>query len=146
MKKTIYILFLLSIFVVFSSFAKLTEITSKQQLEDLKNNNKYLLLKFHAIWCPPCKTTAPLFKNLANQESLNHILFVNIDTDEHPEISKSHGIIGIPAFIFVKDKKVIHKEEGGVPNFEMHMTEKLNEVFPKEVIKTKPASTPKKKS
>ena len=131
MKKTTRILFLIAILAVFSSFAKVTKITSMQQFKDLKNNNQYLLLKFHAPWCPACVAMAPFFKEIANQADLDHIIFADINTDDNPDISKAYSIRGIPAFIYVKDKEIAHKEIGGRPDFKDYTIGKLNEVFPR---------------
>ena len=50
-------------------------------LKSLVQSARILVIKFHAEWCGPCKTTAPYYVNMANDLTSSTIRFVSIDID-----------------------------------------------------------------
>lgn len=66
------------------------------------------LLMFSATWCGPCKAMKPIVANL-DSEILVEI--IDIDSEEHQDIVKSHNIMSVPTFVSfidneIKDRKV----------------------------------------
>jgi thioredoxin 1 len=57
------------------------------------------LVEFGAEWCPPCKQTVPILKELTS-EYAGTFRVESIDVDEHKDLAKKEGIEGIPTFIF----------------------------------------------
>jgi len=60
-----------------------------------------IVIDFHAKWCGPCKAIAPLFEDMAKKYP--NILFLKIDVDAFPTITKSVGVSAMPTFLFIKD-------------------------------------------
>lgn len=141
MKKNI--LLLVSMLQICNTFGKTTEITSLAQLEDLKNKNPHLVLKFHATWCPACNDIKPLFDTVANKAEFDHILFADIDVDKNRDASSKYEVSSIPAFIYIKDQKEVDKEVGGRKDFEVYISKKLTDLFPRqaETAQAKPEQT-----
>ena len=53
-----------------SNVPDVIHVKSLQHRVDLINNNKVVIIYYHAEWCGPCKTFAPDFNDLA-QKYLN---------------------------------------------------------------------------
>jgi|GEM_PF-260221 len=73
-----------------------------EALARAKKENKPLVLDFYADWCTPClkmlKTTIPDPKVAA---LLKKCVFLKVDTDKHPELAKSFGVVGLPDIRFL---------------------------------------------
>lgn len=89
----------------------------------LKNTPyEYVVLKFYADWCKPCKKITPFVEGLINEKSKkfesqgvkNKFIFVSVDVDEcfdlYAFMKKQKMINGIPA-LFLYSKKVYKKNE-----------------------------------
>ncbi len=67
-----------------------------------KQENKPLVIDFHANWCAPClkmlKTTMPDPQVAA---LLQKCVFLKVDTDKHPDLARSFGVVGLPDIRFL---------------------------------------------
>lgn len=68
------------------------------------------IIKFSATWCGPCKAIAPHFELLAKETS--GISFFHVDVDENTSLSEDYKITAMPTFIFLNDKKEVHRLQG----------------------------------
>ena len=59
------------------------------------------LVKFSADWCGVCQGIKRPFEEIAHEKEFNRIKFVEVDIDKHQNLSKEHGVIGIPTFLYV---------------------------------------------
>ena len=66
-------------------------------LATAKAQNKLAVVKFGADWCKPCKRIAPLYEELAKENSRTHI-FSTVDVDEVPELAMDCGAKMLPTF------------------------------------------------
>lgn len=57
------------------------------------------LIDFYADWCAPCRQTAPILDELA-QEYSGKIIIYKIDVQREKELASVFGIQSIPAFLF----------------------------------------------
>jgi len=85
------------------------EIT-KEIFDEISKEDKLIVLDFHADWCGPCKTIAPIIEELSNQYPDVHIGKVNVD--DNPELSTMFGIRNIPTVLFIKGGQVVDKQIG----------------------------------
>jgi thiol:disulfide interchange protein len=73
-----------------------------EALARAKKENKPLVLDFYADWCAPClkmlKTTIP---DPRVASLLVKCVFLKVDTDKHPELAKSFGVVGLPDIRFL---------------------------------------------
>lgn len=88
-------------------------IKSDSQLTSLLSSNKNVVIDFHAVWCGPCKATAPVFEKLA--ESLTNpgtMIFVKCDVDECVEVARKYNVTAMPTFVVFKDAVEIKRVQG----------------------------------
>ena len=57
------------------------------------------LIDFYADWCAPCRITAPILEELA-EEYAGKINIYKIDIQREKELAQVFGISGIPAFLY----------------------------------------------
>ena len=57
------------------------------------------LIDFYADWCAPCRITAPILEDLA-EEYAGEINIYKIDIQREQELAQVFGITGIPAFLY----------------------------------------------
>ena len=75
-----------------------------QKLEDVMLGYDKVLIQFSAEWCRPCKFITPIVKNkmeeLASEDdsSVNKILYVYVNIEDHPVLSAKCEITYIPCF------------------------------------------------
>ena len=73
--------------------SKITEISSGSQFDSLLRSNKVVVADFYATWCGPCKAIAPVYEQLAQQQSApGRLAFAKVDTDRNPDITRQHGV------------------------------------------------------
>ena len=84
-----YAYLLISAFLVSSSFAGVTKITSKSQLSGPA------VVKIYAKWCGACKGVAGAYKKLSND--ISNVTFYEVDYDEAPNFV---SIQALPTFVF----------------------------------------------
>ena len=81
-----------------------------ENLEDLINNNKILIVDFFATWCGPCKMLSPVLEEISKE-----VTVVKIDVDKHEQLARDYGIMSVPTLIFFKDKNEVDKHIGFIP-------------------------------
>ena len=81
-----------------------------ENLEDLINDNKILIVYFFATWCGPCKMLSPVLEEISKE-----VTVVKIDVDKHEQLARDYGIMSVPTLIFFKDKNEVDKHIGFIP-------------------------------
>lgn len=127
MIKKIAFLFITFLCAIVALNARTVSVNDLKQLNNLIKNQK-AVLKFSAIWCGPCRTSSPLFEDFSNNNNYKDILFIKIDVDLGNKIATSYAIKGIPAFIFVKNGKIVSKVIG-INDLESNMTNQLDKLI-----------------
>ena len=86
---------------------------NREELKQVLDNNEYVVLKFGAEWCGPCKQIAPVLEQLAN-EYQDRIKYVSIDVEESTEITAEYKIRNVPTIIFIKKGEIQDKAVGSI--------------------------------
>jgi len=60
------------------------------------------VIDFHAVWCGPCKTMAPVFENMKKKYG-DKAEFIKVDIDEDQDMAAEFNIASVPTFVVVKD-------------------------------------------
>ena len=63
-----------------------------------------------AAWCGPCRMFAPVFEAAAAAHP-DH-LFAKLDTQAHPDLTRSLGIEHIPALVVYRDSIMLYNKAG----------------------------------
>lgn len=58
------------------------------------------VIDFYAVWCGPCKATAPILDSLAKEYD-GKVDFYKVDVDKQQELSAMFGIRSIPSLLFI---------------------------------------------
>lgn len=75
-----------------------------ESLEDLVQKGFYIV-DFYAEWCGPCKMLGPILEELDEN-------VIKVNTDLHPDLATSYGVMSIPTLFFIKDGDIVHQEIG----------------------------------
>ena len=83
----------------------------KGNFNKLINGDKPVLIDFQAEWCGPCKTLAPIVKEVYKAMD-DKIRIIKIDVDKNQALAKKYQVRGVPTLALFKNGKVIWKESG----------------------------------
>jgi thioredoxin 1 len=69
---------------------------------------------FWAEWCVPCRTIAPVLKELL-KEYKDRIKVAKINVDQEPELAMQFNVASIPTLLFFNKGQVVKQQIGAVP-------------------------------
>lgn len=82
--------------------------------DEMINSGKPVLVDFFAEWCGPCKTMAPILKDVKAKLG-EEVSIIKVDVDKNQEASIKYAIRSVPTLILFKNGKEIWKQSGVVP-------------------------------
>lgn len=85
--------------------------TMKSNFKDIINSDTPVLVDFHAEWCGPCKTLAPILKSVKDELG-NAIKIVKIDVDKNQPLASQFQVRGVPTMILFKNGKQLWRQSG----------------------------------
>lgn len=74
-------------------------------------SKKLVLIDFFAEWCAPCKTLAPILKEIANELG-NEVRIIKIDIDKNPVLAKKLHVRSVPTLIIYKEESLLWRQSG----------------------------------
>lgn len=87
---------------------KVQHVTSMSELQSLLSSTTYVAVDFFADWCPPCKTIAPVFEQLAGKHAVPGTLaFAKVNVDHVQEAARAYRVTAMPTFLFFKEGKQV---------------------------------------
>ncbi len=85
-----------------------------ENIKEVMNTDKPVLLDFWATWCTPCMMIAPSIDNLS-QKYEGKAVIGKVNIDEQRALAEQFGIMSIPSVYVIKNGKVIDSAVGVRP-------------------------------
>lgn len=83
----------------------------KGNFDSIINENRPVIVDFHALWCGPCKVQSPILKQVADELG-DRIRVIKIDVDQNQALASRFQIRSVPTLMIFKNGKVVHKQAG----------------------------------
>uniref|UniRef100_A0A6C0I588 Thioredoxin domain-containing protein n=1 Tax=viral metagenome TaxID=1070528 RepID=A0A6C0I588_9ZZZZ len=81
----------------------ITDVTELTVFNELLTTHEYVIVKFSAEWCSPCKRIHPLYEQYSQDNKYSSICFVHVDVDHSRDICDKCKITAMPTFILFKN-------------------------------------------
>jgi thioredoxin 1 len=79
--------------------------------DSIIKSEKPVLIDFFATWCGPCKTLAPILKQV--KDSLEEgIIIIKIDVDKNQQLASKYQVRGVPTMILFQNGKQLWRQSG----------------------------------
>lgn len=90
----------------------------KASFSEIIKGETPVLVDFFADWCGPCKTLAPILKEVKSDLGAT-IKVIKIDVDKNQSLATKYQVRGVPTMILFKNGKQIWRQSGVVPKHEL---------------------------
>lgn len=86
----------------------------KASFSKLIQSENPVLVDFYADWCGPCKTLAPILKEVKNDLG-DRLRVVKVDVDRNQSVAGRYQVRGVPTMILFKNGEVLWRQSGVLP-------------------------------
>ena len=85
------------------------EVKTIEEVSNLIENSKHLVLDFSATWCGPCKRLGQFIHEVEDKKEYQDIVFckVDVDNEEFESLTQKYKVSGIPHVVFFKNSKQV---------------------------------------
>jgi thioredoxin 1 len=83
----------------------------KGKFETLVNEDRPVIVDFHALWCGPCKVQSPILKQVADELG-ERVRVIKIDVDQNQAIAGKYRIQSVPTLMIFKNGEVKYQQTG----------------------------------
>lgn len=78
---------------------------------EIINGDTPVLVDFHATWCGPCQTVAPIIDGIKNEYG-KRLRVLKIDVDKNNAASAKYKVRGVPTFLLFKNGEIVWRSSG----------------------------------
>ncbi len=101
---------------------------TKDNFNDLFNDDSLKIVDFWASWCGPCKMMGPVFEEISNESDFKDKLkFFKLSTEDESELANKFSIQGIPTLVVFKGTEEIGRSVGFLPK--ESLKDKIKEIM-----------------
>lgn len=79
--------------------------------ENIIQSEKPVLIDFFATWCGPCKTLAPILKQVKDNLG-ERITIIKIDVDKNQQLASKYQVRGVPTMILFQNGNQLWRQSG----------------------------------
>lgn len=90
----------------------------KSSFSEIIKGETPVLVDFFADWCGPCKSLAPILKDVKSDLG-DSIKVIKIDVDKNQALATKYQVRGVPTMILFKNGKQVWRQSGVVPKHEL---------------------------
>ncbi|MCD8173981.1 MAG: thioredoxin [Alistipes sp.] len=83
-------------------------------LQELIDSGKPLVIDFWAEWCGPCRMIGPIIEQLADEYG-DRVNIGKCHIEENDTVAVKYSIRNIPTILFIKDGEIVDKQVGASP-------------------------------
>jgi len=98
--------------------SNITEITSEQFSNEVKESTVPVLVDFYGHSCPPCIRMLPIIEEIAG-ECADKLKVVKMNAHDNMEIASSFRINSIPSFMLLKNGQPLAQRSGSTTKAEL---------------------------
>jgi thioredoxin 1 len=84
------------------------------KFSDIVSSHPKVLVDFHATWCGPCKTLAPILSQVKTELG-DGLKLIKIDIDKNQDLASKLNVRSVPTMIFFEDGKQKWRQSGVLP-------------------------------
>ncbi len=86
---------------------KTINLTDGTDLINITTQNKWVLVKFSAEWCEPCRQLAPILETVVTQHPELQAVTVNVDLQ--PTLVNDYSVRSVPTLLFFNRGHVVSR-------------------------------------
>ena len=86
---------------------------TKDNFEDTITNNAFVIIDFWAPWCGPCRSFAPTYEKVSEDQP--DVVFAKVNTEEEQELAMHFQVRSIPTLMIFRDSIIIFSQPGALP-------------------------------
>jgi len=83
----------------------------KSNFKNIIDTDTAVLIDFHATWCGPCQTLAPILEDIKSDFG-DQIKLIKIDVDKNKPLAAQFGIRSVPTLMLFKNGDRLWRNSG----------------------------------